>query len=113
MSIAKLDENEEHFFIPAPAAESRLFLRLLRSRNLQGSGRRAVLYVHGATFPTALSVAHRFDGRSWRDSLCEAGFDVWGLDFLGFGHSDRYPQMAEPAEAHEPLGLAQEAAQQL
>lgn len=113
MSLAKLDENEEHFFIPAPAAESRLFLRLLRSRTAQGRGRRAVVYVHGATFPTALSVAHRFDGRSWRDALCEAGFDVWGLDFLGFGNSDRYPQMAEPAEAHEPLGLAKEAALQL
>jgi pimeloyl-ACP methyl ester carboxylesterase len=113
MSIAKLDEDEEHFFIPAPEAGLRLFLRLLKSRMAPGPGRRAVIYVHGATFPTALSVAQRFDGRSWRDALCDAGFDVWGLDFLGFGNSDRYPQMAEPAEAHEPLGLAQEAALQL
>ena len=116
MSItAKLDENEEHFFIPGSRRRiHRLFLRLLRSRTLaQGRGRRAVVYVHGATFPTALSVAHRFDGRSWRDALCEAGFDVWGLDFLGFGNSDRYPQMAEPAGGHEPLGLAKEAALQL
>jgi pimeloyl-ACP methyl ester carboxylesterase len=113
MSIAKLDTDEEHFFIPAPVGELRLFLRLLRARTAQGRVRRAVLYVHGATFPTALSVAHRFDGRSWRDALCEAGFDVWGLDFLGFGHSDRYPQMAEPAEANEPLGLAKEASEQL
>jgi len=29
-------------------------------------------------------VAHRFDGKSWRDALNEAGFDVWGLDFYGF-----------------------------
>jgi pimeloyl-ACP methyl ester carboxylesterase len=113
MSIAKLDEDEEHFFIPAPEGGLRLFLRLLKSRTPQGPGRRAVIYVHGATFPTALSVAQRFDGRSWQDALCDAGFDVWGLDFLGFGNSDRYPQMAEPAEAHEPLGLAQEAALQL
>jgi pimeloyl-ACP methyl ester carboxylesterase len=48
--------------------------------------------VHGGTFPSALSIAHRFDGRSWRDELCAAGFHVWGLDFLGFGGSDRYRQ---------------------
>ena len=51
-----------------------------------------MLYIHGATFPSALSIAHRFDGTSWRDVLNEAGFDVWGLDFYGFGHSDRYPK---------------------
>jgi pimeloyl-ACP methyl ester carboxylesterase len=113
MSIAKLDGAEEHFFIPAPDGALRLFLRLLEARTAKGPGRRAVLYVHGATFPSGLSVAHRFDGRSWRDSLCDAGFDVWGLDFLGFGHSDRYPQMAEPPEGHEPLSLAKETAQQL
>ena len=70
-----------------------LFLRYLPPADT--SATRIVLYVHGATFPSALSIAHRFDGRSWRDALCEAGFHVWGLDFLGFGESDRYPQMSE------------------
>jgi hypothetical protein len=36
-----------------------------------------VLYVHGATFLSALSIAHRFDGKSWRDALGKAGCDVW------------------------------------
>ncbi len=72
-----------------------------------------MLYVHGATFPSALSVANCFDGRSWRDALCEAGFDVWGLDFYGFGYSDHYPEMDAPAEANPPLCLAEEAAGQL
>ena len=66
----------------------------------------AVLYLHGATFPSALSVAYRFDGRSWRDALCEAALDVWTLDFLGFGGSDRYPEMDQSPEDHGPLGLA-------
>lgn len=48
-----------------------------------------VLYVHGATFPCALSVGFKFDGQSWADDLADAGFDVWGLDFIGFGASDR------------------------
>ena len=63
------------------------------------------LYVHGGTFPSALSIAHRFDGESWRDALCAAGFHTWGLDFHGFGAlSDPYPEMADPADAHPPLG---------
>jgi pimeloyl-ACP methyl ester carboxylesterase len=73
-----------------------------------------VLYVHGGTFPSALSVAHRIDGQSWRDSLCAAGFHVWALDFHGFGClSDPYPDMAAPADAGPPLGRADAASRQL
>jgi pimeloyl-ACP methyl ester carboxylesterase len=75
--------------------------------------RRAVLYVHGATFPSALSIAHRFDGRAWRDALNDAGFDVWGFDFYGFGHSDRYPEMNDAPGNHAPLCQAGEAADQV
>jgi pimeloyl-ACP methyl ester carboxylesterase len=71
------------------------------------------LYVHGATFPSALSIAYRFDGRSWRDALCDEGFDVWGLDFYGFGHSDRYGEMEAPAAANPPLCATEEAAAQV
>jgi pimeloyl-ACP methyl ester carboxylesterase len=113
MTIPLLAEREEHFFIPGPRSGMRLFLRLLASGTLLRGGRRAVLYVHGATFPSALSVAYRFDGRSWRDALCDAGFDVWGLDFYGFGHSDRYTEMEAPAAANPPLCAADDAASQV
>jgi pimeloyl-ACP methyl ester carboxylesterase len=72
-----------------------------------------VLYVHGATFPSALSVFFRFDGRSWADALNEAGFNAWGFDFAGYGESDRYPAMHEAAGASAPLGRADAAARQL
>lgn len=65
------------------------------------------------SFPSALSIAHRFDGRSWRDELCDAGFDAWGLDFYGFGYSDRYAEMSQAAELNPPLGQAQEAGRQI
>jgi len=107
----KLDPREEHFEIPGPRQGLTLFLRRLAST--RGDPRRAVLYVHGATFPSGLSVAHRFSGRSWRDALCAAGFDVWGFDFYGFGCSDRYPEMSEEPDQHPPLGIAAEAAEQL
>jgi pimeloyl-ACP methyl ester carboxylesterase len=95
-TTSKLDPREEHFRIPGPHRGLSLFLRYLPGRERASLGK-TVLYVHGGTFPSALSIAHRFDGHSWRDSLCDAGFDVWGLDFPGFGLSDPYPEMAEPA----------------
>jgi pimeloyl-ACP methyl ester carboxylesterase len=90
-----------------------LFLRFLPAIRNATAPRRAVLYVHGATFPSALSVAHRFDGRAWRDAMCDAGFNVWGLDFYGFGHSGRTPEMDQPAADNPPLCVATDAARQL
>jgi pimeloyl-ACP methyl ester carboxylesterase len=113
LDVAKLDPREEHFHIPSPQQGLRLFLRYRAAPRPPGGERRPVLYVHGATFSSALSIAHRFDGVSWRDALNEAGFDVWGLDFLGFGSSDRYPQMREPAETHKPLCDAEDAGRQV
>ena len=111
MEISPLADGEEHFLIPGSRPDMRLFLRRLAASS--GSAGPAVLYVHGATFPSGLSIAHRFDGRAWRDALCDAGFCVWGLDFYGFGHSDRYAEMDAPADANSPLGLAEDAAMQL
>jgi pimeloyl-ACP methyl ester carboxylesterase len=112
-AAANLDSREQHFRIPGPREGRMLFLRFLPTRNTADETRRAVLYVHGATFPSALSIAHRFDGKSWRDALNEAGFDVWGLDFYGFGHSDRYPEMDRPAVENPPLCVAADAAKQV
>ena len=106
----KLDPREEHFRVPSPLSGLALFLRHLPPK---GPAAGHVLYVHGGTFPSAMSIAHRFDGRSWRDALCDAGFHIWGLDFHGFGASDPYPEMAEPADAHPPLGRTADCSRQL
>ncbi len=81
-------------------------------RRWQGSGD-PVLYVHGATFPSALSVGYRFDGRSWADHLHGHGFDVWAFDFAGFGGSTRPAAMNAPAAGALPVGRAPEAARQV
>jgi pimeloyl-ACP methyl ester carboxylesterase len=109
----QLDPREQHFRVSGPRDGLSLFLRLLPAADVEGGRRRAVLYVHGATFPSALSIAYRLDNKSWRDALCEAGFDVWGLDFDGFGHSDRYPEMDQPAAENSPLCVAEDAAEQV
>jgi pimeloyl-ACP methyl ester carboxylesterase len=110
----KLDPSEEHFRIPSHHRGLSLFLRYAPPTRAGAGGERVVLYVHGGTFPSALSVAHRFDGRSWRDELCAAGFHVWALDFHGFGRlSDPYPEFERPAEDVAPLGRAADASLQL
>ena len=58
---------------------------------------RPVLYIHGASIPSQLTVFYRFQGKSWADALNQAGFDVFGLDFAGFGNSERYPSMLTPS----------------
>lgn len=108
----KLDSREAHFLIPSDTRGLYLFLRHLAPAS-PPTVPKIVLYVHGATFPSALSIAHRFDGHSWRDDLNAAGFDVWGLDFAGFGGSDRYPEMSLSPEGQPPLGRAEEASGQI
>ena len=108
---ATLDPCEQVFLIDSGREGLQLFLRRLPA--LAPESRGSVLYLHGATFPSALSVAFRFANGSWRDALCEAAFDVWTVDFLGFGGSDRYPEMEAAADAHGPLGVAEEAVAQV
>ncbi len=52
-----------------------------------------VLFVHGASFPSGLAFGFRMEGYSWMDYLAKKGFDVYALDFLGYGNADRYPEM--------------------
>jgi pimeloyl-ACP methyl ester carboxylesterase len=110
---AKLDPKEEHFQIASDARGLNLFLRYMPPRADLTDAAKIVLYVHGGSFPSALSIAHRFDGRSWRDELVDCGFHVWGLDFQGFGASDRHPEMAEPADRDNVLGRAETASRQV
>jgi pimeloyl-ACP methyl ester carboxylesterase len=92
--------------LPGTGADPSLLLRCCA-----GTGR-AVLYVHGATFPSALSVGYRFAGRSWLDDLAAHGYDAWAFDFAGYGGSERYAGMDGPREG-APLGRADEAAKQI
>ena len=63
-----------------------------------------VLILQGATFPSANAAGWKIDGRSWMDELASAGYEVYALDFLGYGESDRYPEMASPQAGGAPLG---------
>ena len=106
--------REEEFRIAGDPKSLRLFLRHLPATGgeMRTSGR-SVLFVHGATFPSALAAAFKFDGHSWMDDLSESGLDVWALDFPGYGNSTHYAEMNEPAQSHNALGRAPECARQV
>lgn len=96
--------------LPANERDPALHLRRQRA---SGTPRGSALYVHGATFPSALSLFFRFDGSSWADALNASGFDAWGFDFAGYGESERYAAMLQPADAAPPLGRVDAAERQL
>lgn len=98
----------ERIFVPGTPR-----LALHYQRPATDATRGNVLYVHGATFPARLAVGFRFDGWSWADDLAAAGFAVWGLDFAGFGDSERYPEMAGSPDAAHPLGRVEAVSQQI
>jgi len=83
----------------------------VRNKRLAGeeafSPARTVLCVHGATYPSTVTFDYAFDyaldGGSWMDVLARAGFDVWCMDILGYGQSDRPEEMSQPAEDNAPL----------
>jgi pimeloyl-ACP methyl ester carboxylesterase len=72
-----------------------------------------VLFVHGATFPSGLAADFPFGGRPWMETLAARGRDTWALDFLGYGKSDRYPEMVNADAAGVPLGDSKDAAVQI
>jgi len=70
------------------------------------TGRAPVLFIHGSSFPSALAAGFRMDGGSWMDNLAEHNYDCYALDFLGYGHSDRYPEMLNRPLKGKPPGRA-------
>jgi pimeloyl-ACP methyl ester carboxylesterase len=75
---------------------------------------RAVLFIHGASFPTMLAFGYEFTpGDSWMSYMAKQGYLACGLDFLGFGASSRPPTMASPPQGVAPIDRAPEAAQQI
>jgi len=113
VAATTLDPNEKTFRVPFEGAGGLCFYLRYFPATATGPQRKAVLYAHGARLASAVTIAHRFDGLSWRDDLASDGWDVWGLDYVGYGGSDRYNAMVEPPEANPPLCRAEEASQQI
>lgn len=98
-------------FLPLPRApDEHVALHCIAPAQATG---RAVLFVHGASFPTMLAAGFEFaPGDSWLAFQARQGYLACGLDFVGFGDSTRPAAMAGGA-AGAPLTRAPEAAGQI
>jgi pimeloyl-ACP methyl ester carboxylesterase len=103
--------RSQFYTISSRLPELKLGLQRYSSQHAEPVG--TVLLVHGSSFGAKLSFAFAMDGRSWVDHLTCAGFTVYTLDFLGYGDSDRYPEMVQHHKAAPPLGRGAEVAEDL
>jgi pimeloyl-ACP methyl ester carboxylesterase len=87
-----------------PSGVGTLNLGMRHVATSQPNGSPPVLILHGATFPSGNAAAWKIDGHSWMGQLAEQGYDVYALDFLGYGTSDRYPQMGNEDSRGPALG---------
>ena len=80
---------------------------LLRNKdaitNKAGIDQNPILFVHGATYGSTDTFDYKIGDYSWMDMLAQHGFDVWCLDILGYGRSDRPKEMGEAPENNPPL----------
>ncbi len=112
-ACAPSSARREHVLAGAPLPAWRPALLVREQPPANGDRSRPVLYLHGATFPSASSMMYKLEGVSWADQLNAAGFDVFALDYAGYGGSERYPAMVEGQVTGAPLGRAPEAAFQV
>lgn len=86
---------------------NRLSIAMLHRLPKTMAGNAPVLFLHGSSFPSALSFGFRMSGISWMDNLSAHDYESYALDFLGYGEADRYPNMAK--EQGLPTGRAMSA----
>ncbi len=80
---------------------------LLRNKHLNDAEHQlpgnSVLFIHGATYGSSSTFDYEIEGESWMDKMAGEGFDVWCLDLLGYGESDRPAAMAVAPDRNEPI----------
>ena len=80
---------------------------LLRNKHIDNEEHRlqgnSVLFIHGATYGSTSTFDYKIGGESWMDKMAAEGFDVWCLDLLGYGESDRPEEMLVAPELNDPI----------
>jgi pimeloyl-ACP methyl ester carboxylesterase len=80
---------------------------VLRNKHLNDAEHRlpgnSVLFIHGATYGSTSTFDYDIEGESWMDKMAREGFDVWCLDLLGYGESDRPEEMLVAPDRNDPI----------
>jgi pimeloyl-ACP methyl ester carboxylesterase len=88
------DVIQQEYMIPGADADIKLYLRNKRAASSVDTGRgKAVLCIHGSTYPGHVMYDVALDGVSWMDYMAGNGCDVFSLDIRGFGRSSRPIEM--------------------
>ena len=93
----------EQIAIPSDTPGIQLYIRNKHPQGLTFPADRVLLYVHGATYPSATAFDLRLDGMSWMDYIAAHGWDVYLVDLRGYGQSTRPPEMDQPAKDNPPI----------
>ena len=93
----------EDFLIPSDTPGIKLYIRNKRPPQSAICANRVLLYVHGATYPSATAFDLRLDGMSWMDYIAAHGWDVYLVDLRGYGRSTRPLEMEQPAKDNPPI----------
>src|SRR5262249_59927318 len=91
----KLDPRERSYRILGPHPDLQLFVSHLPAVVRPDDRVRPVLYVHGATFPTALSIALRLDGYSCATRWVRPASTSWGSIFPASGTPIPIPRCSD------------------
>ncbi len=106
--------REEIVRIPGPLKGLKLALHhAVLSQATGGAPRPIVIILPGAGVAVSENPGYKIGGTSLMTALAARGMDVWALDYYGFGESDLYPEMNQPADKHAALGPAEESADQV
>lgn len=69
---------------------------------------RAVLFVHGASYPSTTFATPVAGGPSWMDRMAARGYDAYAMDVRGYGRSTRPAVMQAPAADNPPFARARD-----
>ena len=99
----------DHFIASSVDADARLHVReRLPAGTDPGQLTRAVLFVHGASYPGG-TFDLEIDGYDWMTQVARRGFAAYALDLRGYGRSTRPAAMSAPSDQNAPFSRAENA----
>ncbi|MGH8112914.1 MAG: alpha/beta hydrolase [Rhodanobacteraceae bacterium] len=100
----------ETFMIPAADPDTQLCVRNKRlPPDDDATVGGAVLFVHGATYPSVSAFDGDLPGGSWAEIVARRGYDVYLVDVRGYGGSSRPAAMDASPMANPPFATTADA----